>query len=423
MKLTLGAFIAQLRKEKGFTQKQLSEILGVSDKTVSHWEREESSPDISLLPLLANTLGVTVDELLAGEKKEPTYTEEIIPEKTEEMKMSCQAPEEENSEDTALFHTTDTLYQKFKTKNYISIALSLIALLCGEIANYYVTLRLAFLIFLTLLVIPVLLTAFFRSSFLSQLSSVCTIDKLSEKYTYKTNRISANCFYFSFSCLLFFGIQILTVQIPELTAQFLNLCLGIGVMILCELGLRKFGFIKKSEKTEKAKKELALKIISAAVAVFLIVVGYENQQTISKSRFVHKFSQYTEFSDPDDFKAFIEKDVPAPEMRYSNSEYTRFDKGTEYSFNFDYNVDGRIFEAYIEFTYNNLQVAEIRTEGKNFLVYTHENLIEAEKSAEKYVNILHALHLAYYVLAVAVTFFIYKFIKKKFIYKSTNQQE
>ena len=49
MKMSLGAFIAQLRKEKGFTQKQLSEILGVSDKTVSHWEREESSPDISLL--------------------------------------------------------------------------------------------------------------------------------------------------------------------------------------------------------------------------------------------------------------------------------------------------------------------------------------------------------------------------------------
>ena len=64
MKLSLGAFIAQLRKEKGLTQKQLSEILGVSDKTISHWEREESAPDISILPILASTLGVTVDELL-----------------------------------------------------------------------------------------------------------------------------------------------------------------------------------------------------------------------------------------------------------------------------------------------------------------------------------------------------------------------
>ena len=69
MKMTLGAFIAQLRKEKALTQKQLSEILGVSDKTVSHWEREESAPDISILPSLADILGVTVDELLAGERK------------------------------------------------------------------------------------------------------------------------------------------------------------------------------------------------------------------------------------------------------------------------------------------------------------------------------------------------------------------
>ena len=69
MKISLGNFIAQLRKEKKFTQKQLSEILGVSDKTVSHWEREESAPDISILPLLAETLGITVDELLSGERK------------------------------------------------------------------------------------------------------------------------------------------------------------------------------------------------------------------------------------------------------------------------------------------------------------------------------------------------------------------
>ena len=70
-KKTLGAFIALLRKEKGLTQRQLAELLNVSDKTVSHWERDETSPDISLLPLLAQSLGVTVDELLSSEKKPP----------------------------------------------------------------------------------------------------------------------------------------------------------------------------------------------------------------------------------------------------------------------------------------------------------------------------------------------------------------
>ena len=68
---SLGNFIAFLRKEKGLTQKQLAELLNVSDKTVSHWECDETSPDISLLSTLAKTLGVSVDELLDGSRKAP----------------------------------------------------------------------------------------------------------------------------------------------------------------------------------------------------------------------------------------------------------------------------------------------------------------------------------------------------------------
>ena len=63
-----GAFVARLRKEKGLTQRQLAELVGVSDKAVSKWERGLSLPDISLLEPLAGTLGVTVAELLHGER-------------------------------------------------------------------------------------------------------------------------------------------------------------------------------------------------------------------------------------------------------------------------------------------------------------------------------------------------------------------
>ena len=76
-KKSLGSFIAALRKEKGLTQKQLAEQLNVSDKTVSHWECDETSPDISLLSTLAETLGVTVDELLKGEKNHFLFTRGI----------------------------------------------------------------------------------------------------------------------------------------------------------------------------------------------------------------------------------------------------------------------------------------------------------------------------------------------------------
>ncbi|MCC8150637.1 MAG: helix-turn-helix domain-containing protein [Lachnospiraceae bacterium] len=62
-----GSFIAACRKEKGWTQKQLGEQVGVSDRAVSKWERGKSFPDISLLEPLGDCLGVTVSELLAGQ--------------------------------------------------------------------------------------------------------------------------------------------------------------------------------------------------------------------------------------------------------------------------------------------------------------------------------------------------------------------
>ncbi len=63
-----GEFVAQLRKEKNFTQKELAERLFISDKTVSKWERGLSIPDVSLLIPIADILGVTVTELLYGER-------------------------------------------------------------------------------------------------------------------------------------------------------------------------------------------------------------------------------------------------------------------------------------------------------------------------------------------------------------------
>ena len=63
-----GALIAAIRKEKGLTQEQLGEKLYVTGKAVSKWERGDSAPSIDLLEPLARVLGITVTELLAGER-------------------------------------------------------------------------------------------------------------------------------------------------------------------------------------------------------------------------------------------------------------------------------------------------------------------------------------------------------------------
>ena len=63
-----GAFIAECRKGKNLTQMQLSEMLGITDKAISKWERGISTPDSSIMLELCEILGISVNELLSGEK-------------------------------------------------------------------------------------------------------------------------------------------------------------------------------------------------------------------------------------------------------------------------------------------------------------------------------------------------------------------
>ena len=78
MENTLGKRLAALRREKGMKQDELSEILGVSPQAISKWENDQTCPDISLLPTIAKTFGISVDELLSG-KKEEAPTVRIVP--------------------------------------------------------------------------------------------------------------------------------------------------------------------------------------------------------------------------------------------------------------------------------------------------------------------------------------------------------
>ena len=63
-----GRFIAECRKEKNLTQMQLAEKLGITDKAISKWERGISMPDTSIMLELCDILGISVNELLSGEK-------------------------------------------------------------------------------------------------------------------------------------------------------------------------------------------------------------------------------------------------------------------------------------------------------------------------------------------------------------------
>lgn len=64
----IGRFIADCRREKGMTQRQLADLLGISDKTVSKWETGKGLPEAGTLAPLGEALGISVNELLTGER-------------------------------------------------------------------------------------------------------------------------------------------------------------------------------------------------------------------------------------------------------------------------------------------------------------------------------------------------------------------
>ena len=90
--ITIGKFIAQMRKEQKLTQKQLADELCISDKTISKWECGKGLPEVSLMLPLCEILEISVNELLTGEKLDASEYKE----KAEENIMKLINEKQEN---------------------------------------------------------------------------------------------------------------------------------------------------------------------------------------------------------------------------------------------------------------------------------------------------------------------------------------
>lgn len=77
--MSIGKNIANLRKEKGLTQRELGEMLGVSNQAVSKWESEITSPDVSVFPLLADVFECSIDEIFEYIPKKERVNINILP--------------------------------------------------------------------------------------------------------------------------------------------------------------------------------------------------------------------------------------------------------------------------------------------------------------------------------------------------------
>ena len=121
-KKTMGKFISVLRKANGMTQQELADKLLVSDKTVSKWERDERMPDISLLPAIAEIFGITTDELLRGERKNPERADY----NTEESEAKQKA-----KSDKQIKNMFDKKKRRYNSLTWLSIAITLVGLMVG----------------------------------------------------------------------------------------------------------------------------------------------------------------------------------------------------------------------------------------------------------------------------------------------------
>lgn len=122
----MGKFIATIRKEQGMTQEQLGKKLGVLGKSVSKWERGVNAPDIGLLEELSNVLGITINELLKGEKIE------INVEELEKIKKT----ESETTIDGIKFYSNRIKNKSFKYMLIVFIVMILAFSLFLTINNY-----------------------------------------------------------------------------------------------------------------------------------------------------------------------------------------------------------------------------------------------------------------------------------------------
>lgn len=437
-KKTIGSFIAALRKANGMTQKNLAEILNVSDKTVSRWERDESAPDLSLIPVIAEIFGVTSDELLRGEKKLQSDTQEKTDTKREKQ----------------LQWIAESNKTKFTVKSIISVGISVIGIIAAMIANFgFTSGTVGFFICCVFIVASVICeTAFTILAF----SSVKSQDYEEETANIcKKNFFKTSCFTFYIIAVLFAStlpIIIWTegngyIGIALEDWLIFGLAFAAGTALICfilnifikNFAIKKEIFKISSNEAEKARRISSLTLRSLAALIAAVFVTYSGQFAIHEVLTPLFFTEGTVFESYNAFKAFMETDMPdthyvevsvnviqtvAVPNYEENYEYVPLDDEITYYDDYGneiseeealteyvYDNDGHLLCKYI---YRNQSVYSIKYNYSSddmlpITVYTYEQFYEGRGVVETF----DTLFVAAYVAEIALTAVIYIMKRKK----------
>ena len=396
-KKTIGAFIAALRKASGLTQRQLAEKLCVSDKAVSRWERDETLPDLTLIPVIAEIFGVTTDELLRGQRANPdTPLPESAPEKAEKQ----------------LRRYVSAAKTRFKIQSILSVAVAFPGFIAAMICNFAFTrARLGFLLscvfYVAALVCQVIFTILARSRMDAEELDCETMADF-RKFVVQANEI-----LFSYIAMLFAATLPLILHVPDaywglpaytyagLLGVYLAVCAALCALACWIVNVR-MGYTRFSRKAK-------LRLLT--VAVLIPVMGitwlghYFGTELLYANR--HLLAEHTRYDSFLAFKQAIEIPLDTdgnPLMLYETYYHLKIYKnsaGEEIPVNYYVVQDGNVpnLEEY-SYWHANKTIADYYNDENFFYTLSPE---QAQIARWKYQGFCIALFILYPIeIAVAV---------------------
>jgi len=419
-KKTIGKFISALRKANGMTQKELGEKLFVSDKTVSRWECDECTPELSLIPSIAEIFGITTDELLRGERNNPDREAATSEDVASKQKAKS------DKQFKLMLHSRK---KKFTNLSFISIGLIIVGLIAAMICNLgfskgLLGFCLASVFFVAATICQICFTVSFR----------LLIDEEETEHAEEIKKANTDMVFSSVK--IFFGILLtfaFCLPIAVLTLTYFNSHYGLvidswilfgslfaAVAFLLAFCVYKIFVLKALINKEivwldeqavgKANAESKLLgkicIVFTVVLAIIILATYIITSSVSESTFIER----ERFDDPDKFIEYMQNDydtwyeegygdMPAPphnELGYPNRKWAEID-GKEYYYN--------------PILYESINILQ-HENGEWEIVVTTD---EADQNGQVMYSILSAGLLSLHIinLAVCVVWYLVKTKKRK----------
>ena len=318
---TIGGFLAALRKANGMTQKDLAQKLNVSDKTISRWERDDGTPDLSLIPVIAEIFQVTCDELLRGERKSPEQRMDPLP--------SPELSEKGEKQRQRLLAVSLSRYRNF---TYISMGLSVVGLIAALIGNLaFLRATLGFLMGCIFYAASIVCQAIFLNNAFLGLSDPAPGNEQS-LHSFKREVIRlAQCSIGLTVTLIGFTFPLILVDAyVGLGPDNLLIFGGLGAfsfsfayLIICyflNAALLKRGVYALDERT--AQIYWHNHRLKRSVVKRLLLVGFVTavMQTALNSSGLTPFMKGTVFTNYEDFTAYMEQNIPLDAYYFESSQ-------------------------------------------------------------------------------------------------------